>query len=306
MDDAWQAVPDLLRSGDARHVAVEIGEDGRAALRFGREGAGRAPPPHTAFRALYRVGCGPAGNIGVETLAHVVTNDALLLGSREGSLVPRNPLPGAGGTAPEPVEALRRRAPFAFQVLQHRAVTPDDHVASAAVLPGVQSAVARLAWTGSWHNLCLAIDREGGAAPDAAFRQAIRDRLDPLRLMGQELTIERPLEVAMDFAATVTLQPFASRAETLRALRAALHPILTPDALVFGQAVHLSPLLAALQAVDGVRHLNPTRFERRDAPGPQGLEAGVLRFGRRELPRLSHDPNRPEHGSVTLTLAGGR
>lgn len=306
LDEDWQAMPDLLRSGDARHVAVEIEEDGRAALRFGREGAGRAPPPRTAFRALYRVGCGPAGNIGADTLAHVVTDDALLLALTPGTLVPRNPLPGAGGAAPEPIEALRRRAPHAFQVLQHRAVTPADHAAAAAGLPGMQSAVARLAWTGSWHNLCLAVDRFGGADPDAAFRQALRERLDPVRLMGQELTIERPLEVAMDFAATVTLEPAASRAEALRALRTALRPLLAPDALVFGQAVHLSPLVAALQAVDGVRHLRPTRFERRDAPGPEGLEAGMLRFARRELPRLSDDPNRPEHGSVALLLAGGR
>lgn len=306
LDEDWHAVPDLLRSGDARHVVVEIDEDGRAALRFGRDGAGRPPPPRTAFRALYRVGCGPAGNIGADTLAHVVTNDATLLALAPGALRPRNPLPGAGGTAPEPVEALRRRAPFAFQALQRRAVTPADHARAAAALPGVQGAVARLRWTGSWHNLCLAADRLGGAAPDAAFRDALRARLDPLRLMGQELTIEPPLEVAMDFAATVTLHPAASRAEALRALRAALRPLLAPDALSFGQAVHLSPLVAALQAVDGVRHLRPTRFERRDAPGPQGLADGVLRFARRELPRLSDDPNRPEHGAVALTLAGGR
>jgi predicted phage baseplate assembly protein len=304
--ETWGLVPDLLRSGDARHAVAETGEDGRVRLRFGRDGHGRSPAAHTGFRVLYRVGGGPEGNVGAEALAHLATGDALLLARDEGTIRVRNPLPAGGGTAPETVEAVRRRAPHAFAAVQHRAVTLADHEARAREHGGVQQAAARLRWSGSWHNLCLAADRVGGLALDDDFAGSLAVHMRGVRLMGQGLTIERPVEVAVDLEVEVVLEDGQSRAEMRRALVAAVAAAFDPDRLTFGQAVHLSPVVAALQAVDGVRFLRVLRFERRDAPGPEGMAEGALRFGRREVPRLSDDPNHPEHGSFTLVLRGGR
>jgi hypothetical protein len=126
----WTARPDLLGSEGSDTVFVaEIDDDARAHLRFGTGGEGRVPDAGTSFTARYRVGNGPAGNVGAETIAYVVFR-SLTVGS--GDLVPRNPIPASGGTAPEPVAEARMFAPYAFRDVIERAITSDDYALLAA------------------------------------------------------------------------------------------------------------------------------------------------------------------------------
>jgi hypothetical protein len=79
-----------------------------------------------------------------------------------------------------------------------------------------------------------------------------------------------------------------------------------PDNLTFGPTLYLSPLYETAASVVGVACIEVTRFERRDAPGRAGLDAGRLTFGRLEVPRLDNDPSFPERGVLRLDLEGGR
>ena len=127
---SWTARADLLESEAADTVFVaEIDDDGRAHLRFGNGDEGSIPAAGTAFTARYRVGNGPAGNVGAETIAYVAFR-SLTTGS--GDLVPRNPLPASGGSAPEPVAEARMFAPYAFRDVIERAITADDYALLAA------------------------------------------------------------------------------------------------------------------------------------------------------------------------------
>jgi hypothetical protein len=77
----WRALPDLLASGpESTDFVVEVESDGQAHLRFGDGTFGQrarasASPDTSWARATYRVGNGPAGNVGRETLAHLVSAD---------------------------------------------------------------------------------------------------------------------------------------------------------------------------------------------------------------------------------------
>jgi predicted phage baseplate assembly protein len=133
----WQVRGDLLNSDpDANHFVVEIDNDGSALLRFGDDVHGRRPEPGTVFTARYRIGNGRSGNIGADSLAHVVLN-------RPEITVVRNPLPAVGGQDPESLEDVRQRAPVAYRV-QERAVTPDDYADVTERHPDVQRAAATL------------------------------------------------------------------------------------------------------------------------------------------------------------------
>ena len=310
LDEPWTAVGDVLRSADRREFVAEVETGGTATLRFGTGDNGQRPAPGTQFRALYRVGNGAAGNIGAETLAHLVTSDALVLARPAGGLALRNPLPAVGGTEPETIEQVRRRAPFAFRSVQERAVTAADYADRALQLGGIQKAAATLRWTGSWHTFSIAADRLGGAAVDEDFEDTLAASLEKYRLMGHDLAIDRPVEVALDVAMTVFVAPEHFRADVRRALLLSLGSgsggLFYPDAFSFGDTVYLSPIYAAVQSVEGVARAVVTQFERRDAPGPQGITDGALRFGRLEVPRLANDPNQPERGSLKLDLQGGK
>src|SRR5437870_1226470 len=75
----WFPQKDLLASDRfAPEFVAEMEDDGTATLRFGDGILGRKPAPGARFSASYRVGAGTAGNVGAETLARVVTNEAAI------------------------------------------------------------------------------------------------------------------------------------------------------------------------------------------------------------------------------------
>ena len=144
----WQAQRTLLESGaDVQNFVVEVDDNGRAHLRFGDNEHGARPLAGTAFTATYRVGNGAAGNVGAETIVHMVASAADL--ANIASL--RNPQAAEGGVDMETAASVQRNAPQAFRT-QERAVTPADYAAVTERETGVYQAAADLRWTGSWHT----------------------------------------------------------------------------------------------------------------------------------------------------------
>jgi hypothetical protein len=126
----WTPQPDLLESGpDDTAFVAEIDDGERAHLRFGNNDEGRMPDAATAFTACYRVGNGPDGNVGRETINYLVLRRTV---TGIGNPAPRNPLAADGGTAPEAVAEVRMFAPHAFRDVIERAITADDYAALAA------------------------------------------------------------------------------------------------------------------------------------------------------------------------------
>src|SRR5688572_2375435 len=123
-DGAWQVRPTLLASDRFdRHVVVEIDDDRRGQLRFGDGVHGRQPTAGVALAASYRIGVPGAGVVGADAIGHVVTTSTAITRVR-------NPLPAAGGVAPESTREVKANAPHAFRV-QERAVTEADYAAAA-------------------------------------------------------------------------------------------------------------------------------------------------------------------------------
>ena len=305
----WEPRRDLLGSApDAAEFVVETESDGTAQLRFGDDAHGRAPEAGTAFTATYRVGNGSAGNLGAETLAHLVSDDPAITGVR-------NPLPAAGGTDPETAEEIRRDAPEAFRT-QQRAVTEADYARFAERGDRrVQRAAATLRWTGSWHTVFITVDRFDGRPLTEAFETDIRRQLEPFRLAGHDLEIDTPRYVPLELAMFVCVQPGYFRSDVRTALLALFsngtladgrRGLFHPDAFTFGQTVHLSPFVAAAQATAGVASVEVTTFQRQGLPETSGLANGSLALNRLEIARLDNDPNFAERGRFTLNLGGGR
>ena len=71
----WLPKRDLLNSdGIAEEFVVETENDLTATIRFGDDVHGARPAAGVRFSADYRVGNGAQGNVGADTLAHLVTN----------------------------------------------------------------------------------------------------------------------------------------------------------------------------------------------------------------------------------------
>jgi len=310
----WSLCRDLLASGgDDSDFVVEMENDGTALLRFGDDVHGRRPKPGPddqhphRFTATYRVGNGTSGNVGADTIAHIV-------GNISGVLEVINPMPAAGGIDPEDIDAARRDAPEAFRT-QERAVTAADYAAAAERRADVQRAAATFRWTGSWHTVFVTADRFGGAAVDPRFEARLRRHLERFRMAGYDLEVDSPRYVALDVALHLCVKPEYFRSEVVRAVEAELGSgvlpdgrlaVFHPDKFSFGQPVYLSRIVAAAQAVEGVEAVSALKFQRRAAPDASSLENGVIPIGRLEIAQLASNPNFPERGRLTLQAGGGK
>ncbi|RZI94980.1 MAG: putative baseplate assembly protein, partial [Variovorax sp.] len=307
--ESWTPRRDLLASAaDATDFVVEVDDDGRARLRFGDDAEGRRPDAGTRFVARYRVGNGAEGNLGAEAIAHIVSatsGDVTAL---------TNPMPAAGGVAPEDIEAVRRDAPQAFRT-QERAVTPADYAAAAERRPEVQRAAASFRWTGSWHTVFLTPDRFGGAPIDSLFTLRLRRFLERFRMAGYDLDVNAPRYVPLDVALHVCVSPAYFRADVLQGVRRVLSSsvladgtlgIFHPDNFSFGQPVYLSRVIAAAQSVEGVDSVRADVFGRMGVPNATTLEQGVIAIGALEIAQLANNPNFPERGRLVVSAGGGK
>ncbi len=314
-DIEWLIQYDLLEStSDDYHFVVEMDNDGFAHLRFGDGELGRMPEAGTQFKATYRVGNGPTGNVGAETISHIVFRNMLLSGA---TLQPRNPFAASGGVAPEPLDEVKLFAPHAFRSSKNlqRAITADDYARLAERNPKVQRAAAELRWTGSWFEVLVAIDPFGSEEADQALLDEITAYLEIYRRMGHDLKVVPAHYVALDIAMTICVKPDFLRGHVKAALLDAFSNRLLPngrpgffhpDNLTFGQGIALSKLVAIAQAIQGVQSVEVTRL-RRSFEGPHGeLRKEFLPIGPMEIAQLDNDPNFPEHGKIEFKMVGGR
>ncbi|GAA4697136.1 putative baseplate assembly protein [Phytohabitans rumicis] len=294
----WSARPDLLASNafDPGFVA-EVEADGTALLRFGDDAYGRAPEAGEPFTARYRVGSGAAGNLPAGAITGMVPADGRVVRVS-------NPLPAAGGVDPESAALVKLLAPHAFR-RQERAVTEADYAAVTQRHPGVQKAVARLRWTGSWHTVFITVDRLGGAEVTPEFEAELRDFLERYRRAGHDVEIDGPVPVPLYLELAVCVQPNALAPAVKAALQEALGALFHPDNFTFGQSLYLSQVYRAALAVPGVASVRTTAFHRYGHRAPATVPE-VVTAGPLEILRLANDPNFPEHGRLELTVAGGR
>ncbi len=304
----WNAQRDLLNSAaDATEFVVEIESDGRAYLRFGDNTHGKRPDSGTNFSATYRIGNGAAGNVGADSIAHVVSAD--------GSIdAVRNPLAARGGQQAESIQDVRARAPYAFRT-QERAVTPDDYARIAERRADIQRAAASFRWTGSWRTVFVTADRFGGASVDANFENALLDYFERYRMAGHDVEIDAPRHVSLEIEMRVCVKADYFKTDVERALLEIFNSrvlsdgtrgVFHPDNFTFGQSVYLSQLYAAAQNVAGVDSVEITKFQRQGIESQAALNSGKLELGRLEIAHCDNDANFPERGVFRLVMLGGK
>jgi predicted phage baseplate assembly protein len=310
----WRARRDLLASGpDDTHFVCEVDDEGIARLRFGDGTAGMAPPRGRVFRVSMRMGNGSVGNVSAEAIRGFVSADP-----SGGIELVRNPLPAVGGVDPEPAATVKLLAPTAFLNDPRRAVTADDYARLAERDDRVQRAAATLAWSGTAYEILVAVDLRAAAldVPDPADEERricaeIAAMLNHYRRIGHHVTVRAARPVPLRVRLHIRLHPDAFRARVRAALSVAFGNrmpagLFHPDNLTLGQPVHVSVLVAAAQAIDGVESVAVTELRRLAVPGPALPPGGTLRLRPTEVARLDAEPGDPVHGELIFDLEGGR
>jgi predicted phage baseplate assembly protein len=308
----WESRYDLIGSGpDDKHFVVEIDNFGKAHLRFGKNGRGYPPAAGMTFQVSYRAGNGIAGNVGAESIGHVVFKKTKVASVTR----VRNLLPAKGGTEPEPMAEAKLFAPHAFRKTLDRAVIACDYQKIASRNTAVQRSSAVLEWTGSWYEANVAIDPLGRTPAPESLIETIQHFLDRYRRMGHDLRVESARYVPILLGLDVCVLPHypAGHVKTAllnafsnRILPGSKRGFFHPDNLTFGEGIYLSKIIATAQAVTGVECVRVTKLQRLfDAPNHE-IARGVLPLQSNEIGQLDNDPNHPERGRLEIHVSGGR
>ena len=304
----------MSSNSQEQHFVVEIDNDGYAHLRFGNGEMGKQPKAGTSFFATYRIGNGIAGNIGTDTISHIVFRQSRQSGA---TLQPHNPLPAKGGTPPEPLSEVKLFAPHTFRKELQRAITAQDYadIVMRDFPTRVQRAAATLRWTGSWYEVLVVIDPLGTETASVELLNAIAKHLYRYRRIGHDLVVKQVVYVSLDIAMTVCVQPDYLRGHVKavlldlfsnRILPNGQRGFFHPDNLTFGTGIPLSKLVAIAQAVPGVQSATVTKLQQFIEASNGEIERGILPLNPLEVARLDNDPNFPEHGRFVLDIRGGR
>ncbi|HEX7111463.1 MAG TPA: putative baseplate assembly protein [Mizugakiibacter sp.] len=310
----WEPRYDLLASGpDDRHFVVEVDDDGIAHLRFGDGTLGRQPQAGDFFRAAPRIGNGPAGNVGRDSIVWLALKSGAL---SDAGLAPRNPLAASGGTAPESVAEAKLYAPGAFRAQPLRAIVADDYATFATRAPELQGAACELQWTGSWYEAHVVADPLGRESLDPALAARIAADLERYRRIGHDVAVTGACYVPLMIELRVCVLPdflvAQVEAELRDRFRAGLRRDGTPgffhpDRLKLGAPLYASALIAEAQAITGVAHVELITLARMEGGKPGDVPAdGVLEIGAQEIARVDNDPDYPDHGSIAFAMGGGR
>jgi hypothetical protein len=236
---------------------VQIDENGVAWVVFGDGVYGRSPTPGAAnVRATYRVGGGVVGNVGSGAIIDKRTAIPLLNAVT-------NPTPAVGGADGESLEHAVSFGPLSFRSGE-RAVTLNDFVGLAQQAGGVAKVRAQ---TSGFNRVDLYVAPQGtsaGPAPDDLKRRLVAFFADK-RMVGTEVFIRDPTLVPVDIAASVIVAHNYDPAAVQALSQSAVAQLVDFANIDFGQALYLSKVYEALEAVPGVFAATVTRFRRRDA-----------------------------------------
>jgi hypothetical protein len=285
--------------------------DGGTTIRFGEGVFGQSPVPGSLFSVLYRVGGGTLGNVPADTIVSIAPGQA------ESGLVIActNPFAASGGSDAETLAQVAERAPQQFAAEPLRVVQAGDYVAAAQSLAFVQQAGTSFRWTGSWLSVFTTADPVGAEQPSIDQLQQLTTLLDGRRLAGYESYVLPPRYVSVDLALTICADPAYFVADVESAVLARLRPGALPGGgygffdhsqWSFGQPLESSALFAAVQSCTGVAGIYDAQYRQRGVqPGWTELPETVS-FASDQILRVDDDPSRPEAGSLTITVAGGK
>jgi hypothetical protein len=305
--EIWTPKLDLLASDRfANEFICEVENDGTTIIRFGDDVLGKKPSLGIAFKPVYRVGNGAAGNVGADSIKRILTDF-------DGISKIRNPLPAKGGINPESIERVKQVSPQAFRI-QQRAVTEEDYAEVTERNEEVQKAAANFRWTGSWNTVFVTVDRKSGFEVDEEYRNNIYNHVDQFRLAGYDLEINKPVFVSLEIEFDVCVKDgyfqLNIKESLLKKFSAKQLPgggkgFFHPDNFTFGQPVYLSQLYQTAMDINGVGSVEITKFKRYGKKLDQEIEKGLLQPASLEIIRLDNDPNFPENGKINFIIHGG-
>jgi len=230
-------------------------------------------------KAQYRRGIGLGGLVRPNQLSIMASRP---LGVRGAT----NPMASTGAADPEQIDDARQNATLTISALD-RVVSLEDYQSFARAFAGIAKAFATWTWSGEERIVLLTVAGVDGQAvpPGTAVYQHLQDAIAANSEPWVSLQLSSFDPVFFRIAGTVTVEPDYLVSDVAAGVEAALRNTFSFDRREFGQPVHRSEVIAAIQAVDGVDFVDLNSFYRSGDPEDlkTDLVAAVPRPGKNEF-----------------------
>jgi predicted phage baseplate assembly protein len=258
----WHEVPSFFDHGpDERIYITRFDDEGRTTVIFGDGTTGaRLPTGPENVRAVYRKGIGLGGLVRADQLTQLMDRPYGVRGVT-------NPVESSGAADPEQRDDARRNAPLTVLTLG-RVVSLKDFESFSRAFSGIEKALATWTWFGEKRGVLLTVAGPKGAAVSDTS-DLHRNLVDALRLAGDEtvpLLVKSYTSRLFSVAASLAIDPDRLPEHVIEAVTLALRAAFSFEAREFGQPVHLSEVIAVIQAVPGVVFVDVNEFHRADEP----------------------------------------
>ncbi len=257
-DILWSEVPDFFGYGpNDRVFTTQLDDNGRTTVIFGDGVTGaRLQTGQENIKAKYRKGIGLTGLVKADQLSQLMTRPF-------GVKAATNPLAPTGAADAEQLEEARRNAPLTVLTLG-RIVSLQDYEDFARTFSGIDKALATWTWFGEKRGVFVTVAGPKGAEVKEDSK-LYTNLLQAMKNSGNPLV---PLQVKtyqaglFRLVAALKLDPTYLSEKVLQQAEQKLRDTFSFAARAFGQPVHLSEVIAALQNVAGVVAVNVTALYR--------------------------------------------
>jgi len=255
-DQEWTEVSHFQESGsDSRHFMAETDALDITRIVFGDGLRGGVPQAGAEISVEYLETLGAGGNLGLDLVSELLS--PVYQGGEQVALTVTNPVPATGGADRETLEHARRQAPAEVRSLW-KAVTKEDYLALAEGFPGVAKAQVldvNDCKNIRYYQVNLAVAPDGGGPPSALLKQDLAEHLESRKVITVEINLFDPVYRPAD----VDVEVYAYVGEDLDLIRSrteqALDEFFAFERMAFGVPVRFSDLVAVLDGVRGVSHV---------------------------------------------------
>jgi len=265
----WEEVPFFFGHGPEELIFITRQDNnGVSTVTFGDGITGsRLPTGLANVTAQYRRGIGTAAEVNANQLSMLATKPLGVRGVN-------NPLPASGAADPEVLDDARQNATLTIRALD-RIVSIDDYQDFARAFAGISKAIGTWSWNGEQRIVLLTVAGTNGETIDPESELA-SNLLNAVQTFSEPGTVVRLFSYQPRFfkiSGAIDVAADYLKDEVSADVEATLRTAFGFAKRDFGQAVHRSGVIAAIQNVPGVVDVDLLSFYRSDKT--QSLEVHI-------------------------------
>jgi hypothetical protein len=238
-------------------------------ILFGDNISGRIPPVNSQITAKYRIGGGASGNVGANTIAHVIKDGQSGLTVKNQYIDAEDTGAAVGGADRESTDAVRVNAPLSLRSLDRAVATADYSALS--VKGGASKAVAVADVYTSVTVYAVPFGDKGvtgdGVTPSGTFTALVT-------LLNTFLIDKIPANTSVTFQpasyvdvlidASITCLPQYKQSKVQADVTAALDTLFDIDNVVFNDRISINDITSTINSIEGVAFVELEKLIRTD------------------------------------------